>query len=56
MKMANRKFTEKPITVNDSFQPEIVTKPKDAHCVIPGCTEPIAKGQTYVCVKHQKTN
>lgn len=32
----------------------IVKKPTD--CTVDGCNDPIAPGQTHVCIKHQRSN
>ena len=40
----------------DWFWNWIHPKKTEVHCVVNGCLELKAPGQTYVCVKHMRTN
>lgn len=43
---------------NVIFNPPVikVETPKTGGCVVEGCSEPIAPGQTFVCVGHQRSH
>lgn len=57
IKKVKRKIIEPFVPETIVQEPvNVVIEKKPTDCVVVGCNDPIAPGQTHVCVRHQRSN